>query len=172
MDLTGRNDCLLHYRIGTELQPDGDAFFVEASLDGQNWAELARFTGSMQGYVRGKTRSLAGFAGNPQVHLRFRLQSDATGGGDGVYLDDITVECIADQYSGIEYDFYDGTSMASPHVAGIAALLFSASPQATPQQVKDAIMQTVDPEATLQGKTVTGGRVNAFNALRRITGQG
>lgn len=47
------------------------------------------------------------------------------------------------------YDAYQGTSMASPHVAGAAALLLQANPQWNPYQVKAALMNTaqglVDP---------------------------
>jgi subtilisin family serine protease len=35
-----------------------------------------------------------------------------------------------------------GTSMAAPHVSGVAALLFSARPSATPDQVKQALLTT------------------------------
>ncbi|MDH6096172.1 S8 family serine peptidase, partial [Umezakia ovalisporum] len=46
---------------------------------------------------------------------------------------------------GNSYDSYSGTSMASPHVAGAAALLWSENPTWTAQQVKDVLLQTVDP---------------------------
>ncbi|WP_170915402.1 S8 family serine peptidase [Microcystis aeruginosa] len=63
------------------------------------------------------------------------------------------------------YATYSGTSMASPHVAGAAALLWSQNPTWTAQQVKDALMNTGDPIAALAGKTVSGKRLNVFNAL-------
>ncbi|GBF56099.1 alkaline phosphatase [Microcystis sp. 0824] len=63
------------------------------------------------------------------------------------------------------YSTYSGTSMASPHVAGAAALLWSQNPTWTAQQVKDALMNTGDPLASLAGKTVSGKRLNVFNAL-------
>jgi len=58
-----------------------------------------------------------------------------------------------------------GTSMATPHVSGAAALLFSAFPNMNHRQVKNRILETVDPVAALQGITVTGGRLNIANAL-------
>jgi subtilisin family serine protease len=61
----------------------------------------------------------------------------------------------------------DGTSMATPIVSGIAALLFSAEPTATAQQVKQAISLSVDvPDFELQVRS--RGRVNALKALERL----
>ncbi|MDH6085549.1 S8 family serine peptidase [Chrysosporum ovalisporum TAC611] len=70
---------------------------------------------------------------------------------------------------GNSYDTYSGTSMASPHVAGAAALLWSENPTWTAQQVKDVLLQTVDPTETLNGITVSGGRLNVYNALLGTT---
>ena len=63
------------------------------------------------------------------------------------------------------YGTYSGTSMASPHVAGAAALVWSQNPTWTAQQVKNALMNTGDSIAALAGKTVSGKRLNVFNAL-------
>ncbi|MCO5797318.1 MAG: S8 family serine peptidase [Dolichospermum sp. LBC05a] len=63
------------------------------------------------------------------------------------------------------YSTFSGTSMASPHVAGAAALVWSQNPTWTAQQVKNTLMNTGDPIAALAGKTVSGKRLNVFNAL-------
>jgi len=63
------------------------------------------------------------------------------------------------------YGSMDGTSMATPHVAGVAALLWSANPSWTYQQVRNRIFSSVDKIPSLAGKTVTGGRLNAHRAL-------
>ncbi|CAD5976958.1 Ig-like domain-containing protein [Planktothrix agardhii] len=67
------------------------------------------------------------------------------------------------------YGTYSGTSMASPHVTGAAALLWSQNPTWTAQQVKDRLMQKTDPISALSGKTVSGGRLNINNALAGST---
>ncbi len=66
------------------------------------------------------------------------------------------------------YGLLSGTSMASPHVAGVAALLASARPNATVNQLKAAILLGADPIDSLDGTTVTGARLNAATALRAI----
>jgi serine protease len=72
-----------------------------------------------------------------------------------------------------------GTSFSCPIVAGIAALAYSTScpdftnfaktnPRAASLLLKDWILKSVDVKADFQGKTVTGGRVNAFKTLQKV----
>jgi subtilisin family serine protease len=69
---------------------------------------------------------------------------------------------------GNTYGTYSGTSMATPHVTGVAVLLWSLNPKLTYQQVKTAILASVDPLAVLQGRTVSGGRLNAAKAVQWV----
>jgi thermitase len=66
------------------------------------------------------------------------------------------------------YGAVGGTSIASPAVAGIAALLFSAAPTATPADAVNALVSTTDP--TSGARSAAHGRVNARNALVALTG--
>lgn len=66
---------------------------------------------------------------------------------------------------GNNYGFLDGTSMAAPHVTGVAALLLAENPDLTPTELKARLLETADPIPALDGVTVSGGRLNAFNAL-------
>jgi len=63
------------------------------------------------------------------------------------------------------YGFKSGTSMATPHVAGVAALVLSAFPSLTTAQVKSAILDNTDPLPNLTGRCTTGGRLNAAKAV-------
>ena len=65
------------------------------------------------------------------------------------------------------YESYSGTSMATPHVTGAAALYASAHPTATAAQIRTAILSSAVPTTSLSGKTVTGGRLDAFGALSK-----
>ncbi len=69
------------------------------------------------------------------------------------------------------YGSFSGTSMAAPHVAGVVGLLNAAKPGISVTEVNNAILNTVDPLQSLNGKTLTGGRVNAASALTSLLGQ-
>ncbi|AMQ57342.1 S8 family peptidase [Algoriphagus sanaruensis] len=61
---------------------------------------------------------------------------------------------------GSGYASYNGTSMATPHVTGAAALYASENPGASAAQIKAAILGSATPTPSLAGTTVTGGRLN------------
>ncbi len=71
------------------------------------------------------------------------------------------------------YDFYQGTSMACPHVSGVAALLASRAPgRFSGDDIRSILMATVDNHypsnlSTLAGK-LGAGRLNAFKALQKV----
>lgn len=67
-----------------------------------------------------------------------------------------------------KYDTFSGTSMACPHVAGAAALLWSLNKEMTFADIKSRLMTTVDPVRGLNKKTISGGRLNINNAIRNI----
>jgi subtilisin family serine protease len=59
------------------------------------------------------------------------------------------------------YSSYNGTSMATPHVTGAAALYATARSGVTATQIRDAILNSTVPTTSLNGKTVKGGRLDA-----------
>jgi len=67
---------------------------------------------------------------------------------------------------GNNYRSLDGTSMASPHVAGVAALVLAAHPEFTIARLRSALLFGGDPKPALDQSTVTGRRLNAFGSLQ------
>ena len=68
---------------------------------------------------------------------------------------------------GNEYDSMSGTSMAAPHVAGLAALILSQNPMLTPEQVRQVIRNSADDVGTPGWDKESGyGRINVDKALK------
>lgn len=63
------------------------------------------------------------------------------------------------------YDTYSGTSMATPHVTGTAALVWSLNPDLSAVEMKELLMASGDSNASLTGRTVAGTRLNVASAL-------
>lgn len=63
--------------------------------------------------------------------------------------------------------YWDGTSMATPHVAGAAALYWAKNPTATWREVKDAVLGSAKPISSLRGKSVTGGKLDVQGLMSR-----
>jgi subtilisin family serine protease len=73
---------------------------------------------------------------------------------------------ILSTWLGNEYEEKSGTSMATPVVAGVAALIVADNPRVSVDELKKRILASSDPIVALNGKVATGGRVNAAKALR------
>ena len=66
------------------------------------------------------------------------------------------------------YVEFHGSSAATPHVSGTAALMWARHPEASVSQIAQAIVNGVEKLPQLQGKTTSGGRLNAAGALRQL----
>jgi subtilisin family serine protease len=72
---------------------------------------------------------------------------------------------ILSTYLGGQFVYMSGTSMATPYVAGVAALMKSAKPSLGYGEIRSGIISSSDPIDALQGKVVANGRVNAYRAV-------
>lgn len=80
---------------------------------------------------------------------------------------------VISTYPGGGYAKMDGTSMAAPHVAGIAALLLEANPNLTVDQLEQILLQTTEPLSNTIPNNVSGyGLVNAYAAALQVTQKG
>ena len=73
---------------------------------------------------------------------------------------------ILSTWLGDEYEEKSGTSMATPVISGVAALIVAHNPNITVDQLREKILASVDPLDSLKGKVATGGRINAAKALK------
>ena len=77
---------------------------------------------------------------------------------------------VLSTYLDNSYTSMSGTSMATPHVSGVAALAWSLAPDATVTEMRNALLNSGDLVQGLVGKTVSGRRLNAFNTLDVFAG--
>jgi hypothetical protein len=90
-----------------------------------------------------------------------------TGSHWGAYRVDVAApgSSIYSTITGDSYASFNGTSMATPHVAGLAALIKSYNYSLNWMQIRDRILGAADPLPSLSGLILTGARVNAYDSL-------
>jgi subtilisin family serine protease len=69
---------------------------------------------------------------------------------------------------GADYGYMSGTSMATPHVAGVLALMRQSAPALNSAQLKQGVLDGAEPNPALAGLSVTGARLNAANAIQVV----
>ncbi|GAC1445980.1 MAG: hypothetical protein NVSMB56_01020 [Pyrinomonadaceae bacterium] len=72
---------------------------------------------------------------------------------------------ILSTWLGGDFEEHSGTSMATPVVSGVAALVLSVEPKLTIEQLRERLLTSVDKLPVLQGKIASGGRINAARAV-------
>ncbi len=174
-NLTGGSNCSVKAQAKVDTESGFDIFRVQATqtpANANSWTTMFSFSGAGQGSVTAPFP--AALNGQSGVFVRFLLDSDGSVTDDGVYIDDVAVKCFATTPNSTAYSFFNGTSMATPHVAGVAAFLFTKFPTATVAQIKDKILRSGDAKASLAGKVATGDRLNMYKAAAessaRVTG--
>ena len=93
--------------------------------------------------------------------------ADFSNHGRGVHVAAPGVSILSTTATG-RYETLDGTSMAAPHVSGLAALLLSAAPKLRVRELRDLIFKGCDQPDALSG--VEYGRINAARSLALLTG--
>jgi subtilisin family serine protease len=162
------NIYTLSLKINAELETNYDYLLLAWSVDGINWFPVRIRTGYTGGFIDDSFDLTVMADLLSDFYFGLGLYSDAAVTQDGVYIDNLVLYREPIIISSYDYDYKSGTSMASPHVAGVAGLVKAQNPNYTHIQIRDAIFNTVDNLSSLSGQVSTGGRVNAFKAATYI----
>lgn len=190
IDVSTTTRLVLRYAVWWDMQCNNDYVDVEV-WNGSSWVVLQApdfninnpATGSACTSARTHTGRMASYFGTPvevsyditahqnaALQVRFTYNTDASINTTvlpyAFQLWDIFIDAQATDYS-TSYALFNGTSMASPMTAGVAALVKSFNPTYTAAQLKTATVNTGDSIAGLATVTSSGRRVNAYNALVR-----
>ena len=66
------------------------------------------------------------------------------------------------------YGTMSGTSMATPMVASAVAVMRAVNPNISAKEIKETLCSSSDKLSALTGKVISGGRLNAYNAVKAI----
>jgi VCBS repeat-containing protein len=142
----------------------GGLFVASAGNDGVNNDQNVNFAGYPSSYDLPNILAVAA------VDNRGSLGWFSNYGATKVDISAPGVDVLS-SLPGSTYDFWNGTSMAAPHVTGTAALVASKNSELLDDvaAIKKVIMDTGKPLAATSGKTVTGDMVDAYAAVQNPT---
>lgn len=164
IDLSAYVDQKVYIGFGAAwaMNDTGDHSYVEVSGDsGETWTQLEDFTNDGYNWQNPYIYVLPNNVKTANFRMRFRLQTDSSGQWDGWLIDNVGIGTSLVS----NYEYAQGTSMAAPQVAGAIAVLASIYTDDSMASRKARILDSVDTLVSLDGKVVTGGRLNLKSAI-------
>ncbi len=169
MDTRALRGLTVRFDYRYEIDPS-DLFTVEV-WDGSEWMVIfSRSTaGNFFESFFSTSRDLERFR-NEAMRIRFGWSTDdVDNDAFGIELDNLSIQYIGNDYEAANaYGLKSGTSMATPHVSGVAALLLSYQPDMTVRELKERILFGGDVLPSLAGVTVSRRRLNAIGAFEYV----
>ncbi|MEG2290628.1 MAG: S8 family serine peptidase, partial [Clostridium sp.] len=152
---------------GISMSMEEGKMLIDAIKDVSVGSEAIKIKLALDGKTTTEADKLADFSSRGPA-LDETIKPDIVAPGVGIFS--TYPEYINSPEDGIDYSTaysrIDGTSMASPHIAGVAALMLQNNNNLTPEQVKVAMMNTAEDLVGDYAVNAEGaGRINAYNAV-------
>ena len=165
-NLTGANAVTVNYYTGFALEEYNDYVALYVKSGGGNptstGTALVAYTGTTDGSLMSESYDLSPYVSS-NTSVGFKLVSDATVNDFGLALMYFSIQKLTLNTS--SYNVISGTSMAAPHVSGLAALIWAYNPSYTYSDVVNSIKTGGVATSSLSGKTTTGKAVSAIGSL-------
>ena len=167
IDLSGYEGTNLYFAFWSalQIQQTHDHGYVEISKDGgDNWTSIVDYSGydwwwEKFSYLIPEEYKTSNFK------FRFHMTTDGSVEQNGWMIDNVGIGTSADD----SYVYMDGTSMATPQVVGAVALMASVHASESALQRKSRILNNVDEVSSLEGKVLSGGRLNLEKSINAQT---
>ncbi len=147
--------------LGDVIRKAGEEGILFVAASGNNSDNADRYPHYPSGYDLPNVLSVAA------LNRRDERASFSNYGPKSVHLAAPGAEILSTWLGG-QYEEHSGTSMATPVVAGVAALVLSVEPNLSVAELKKRLMDSVDKLDSLQGVVASGGRVNAARAVGAV----
>jgi subtilisin family serine protease len=167
-NIDGYDVARLSYWIWYDVENNFDYVYTYcddgASDPFSSGSELARFTGYTGTYFTRARHIIPSYCIIQNCTIGFNLRSNSIVTGGGAAVVDFRITAIS--LDNDSYDTINGTSMAAPHVAGLAAMIWTFNPAYTYREVIESVKNGGEPASSLYNKTVSGNAVNAMGSLK------
>ncbi|HEX7126289.1 MAG TPA: S8 family peptidase [Thermodesulfobacteriota bacterium] len=168
-DLAGVDAATVSFAFFADTEPGADFFRVAYSPAGGDpfagGTLLESIDGSTDNFSDFREYDIADCV-TATCTIGFQLLTDSAGQDLGVGIFEFGINTL--QLDTARYEVVNGTSMAAPHVSGLAALLFAYNPEYGYLDVVESIKNGGTPVAVLTDRTTTGRAANAMGSLAYI----
>ncbi|MFF2876564.1 S8 family serine peptidase [Gottfriedia sp. NPDC057991] len=171
---TVANEGFIQTYLGASygLVPTFTMSYEQATAMTSKLGTTPRFSFDEMGKVTDEGSKLASFSSRGPARITYDIKPEVTAPGVSVFSTVPAYIHGADQIGKYQYayDNLSGTSMATPNVAGVAALMLQANPNLSPAEIKETLMNTADPLNGDYSVFETGaGQVDPYEAIHSKT---
>ena len=168
-NLAGVDAAVLNFGLVADIQSGADYLNIFAQAGTSNptgtGVKLEGISGSTGSSIEDMTYDLTAYKGS-NMSLAFQLTSDASVVGNGAAILDLSLTTLTLNNS--TYNVISGTSMATPKVAGLTAMIMAYNPNYLMDDVINSIKNGGVNTASLSGITTTGKAVSGVGSLNYI----